>query len=75
MKITVGCDKIKFYGPVSTPISDLTTSKIHWNSAPSTPGSKYLVVDIKNFYLNNPMSRNEFYKIAIILITKDIIDK
>ena len=62
--LTVGGDKLIFYGPVSTPTSDLTTSKLHWYSVISTPGAKYLVVNVKNFYLNNAMAKHEYYNIS-----------
>ena len=71
----MGGDKLKFDGPVSTLTSNLITSKIHWNSVISTPSAKYLVVGIKNFYLNNPISNHEYYNIVIILIPQDVIDK
>ena len=74
LQLTVGGDKLIFYGPVSTPTSDLTTSKLHWNSVILTPGSKYLVVDVKNFYLKNAMAKHEYYNIAISLIPQDFID-
>ena len=45
--ITVLGKKLFFKGPFSTPTSGLKTSKLHSNSALSTPGSKYLVVDVK----------------------------
>ena len=67
--------KLIFDGPVSNPISDLTTSKLRWNSVIFTPGSKYLVIDVKNFYLNNAMEKHEDYMINFSLIPKDIIDK
>ena len=75
MRLTLGGDKLTFDGPVSTPTSYLSTSKLHWNSVISTLGSKYLVVDIKNFYLNNEMVKNKYYKIAISLISKEVIDE
>ena len=71
----MGGDKIIFYGPVSTPTSYLTTSKLHWNSIILTPGAKYLVVDAKNFYLKNLMSKNEYYKTALSLISQEVINK
>ena len=71
----MGGDIINLYGPVSNPTSNLTTSKLHWNSVISTPGSRYLVVDVKNFYLNNVMAKNEFYNIYISLIPKEVIDE
>ena len=75
MQITVGGDKLTFDIPVSTPTSELTTSKQHCNSIILTPVNKYLVFNIKNFYLNNPMFNYEYYKIALSLISQDIIDK
>ena len=61
--------------PVSTSTYDITTLKIHWNSVLLTPGSRYLVVDVKNFYLYNQISKHEFYNISIRFIPQDIIDK
>ena len=75
VQITVVGDKLTFEGPVSTPTSELTASKLCWNSVISTPGVKYLVVDVKNFHLNNPMSNHEYYKIALSLIPQDVIYK
>ena len=75
MQITVVGDKLSFDIQVSTPTSDLSSPKLHCNSVISTPGAKYLVVGIKNFYLNNPMSKHEYYKIALSLIPQDIINK
>ena len=71
----MGGYRLTFDGPVSTPTSDITTSKMHWNSVISTPGSRYLVVDAKHFYLNNVMSKHEFYKISISLIPQAVIDE
>ena len=75
VQIPVGGYKLTFDGPVSTPASDIITLKIYWDSLLSTPGSKNLVANVKNFYLNNLMSKNEFYKIPIRLITPEITNK
>ena len=71
----MGVDRLTFDGPVSTQTSDLTTSKLHWNSVISTPGSRYLVVDVNNFYLNNIITNHEYYKITISLIPQEFIDE
>ena len=65
--ITVGTEKSIDNGPVSTPTADLMTAKVHWNSVLSTPNAKYLIVEVKNFYLNNPINNKEFHKKAINL--------
>ena len=43
----------------------MTTAKLHWNRVLSTPDGKYLIVDVKNFYLNNPINKSEYIKIAL----------
>ena len=68
-------DKISYDGPVSTPTVNLTTAKLHWNSIISTPDGKYLIVDVKNFYLNNPMKMAAYLKMEIKIIPQEIIDK
>ena len=75
MRLTVGGEKIIFDGPLYTPSSDLTNSKLHWNIVIYTPGSKYLVVDVKNFYLNNAMEKHEYCNIYLSLIPQGVIDE
>jgi hypothetical protein len=50
----VGRDQIEYPGDKSTRNAGLTTAKILINSVISTKGARFLVVDIKNFYLNTP---------------------
>eukprot|EP00957_Ditylum_brightwellii_P191382 14571247-Ditylum_brightwellii.AAC.2 len=47
--LTIGGILIKYPGDVSTTTADLITSKLLWNSVLSTPNTKYVCVDIKNF--------------------------
>ena len=68
VRLTVGGDRLTFNIPVSTPRSNITTSKLHWNSVILNPGSRYLVVDVNKFYLNNIMANHESFNIAISLI-------
>jgi hypothetical protein len=53
-RLTVGGDQIEYPGNKSTRTAGLTTAKILINSVISTLGAKFLVIDINNFYLNNP---------------------
>ena len=71
---TVGGNKLSYEGPVSTHTADLTTAKLHWNRVLSTPDGKYLIVDVKNFYLKNPMEKEEYIKIALKIPPQEIID-
>ena len=73
--LTFEGDKFIFDETVSTPTFNLMTSKLHWNSVIATPGTKYLVVYVKNFYLNNLIPEHKYYKITLILIPQDVIDK
>ena len=73
--LKLGGDKLTFDGLVSSPTYDLTTSKLHRNSVISTTGTKYLVVDVKNFYLNNAMEKHVYYRISLSPLPQDVIDK
>jgi hypothetical protein len=53
-RLTVGGDQIEYPGDKSTRTAGLTTAKILINSVISTLGVKFLVIDIKHFYLNTP---------------------
>jgi hypothetical protein len=51
----VSGDKIHYPCYVGTPTADLTLVKMHINSAISARGAKYIMLDVKIFYLNTPM--------------------
>ena len=53
----------------------LITAKITFNSVISTPGARCLVIDLKDFYLNNDMERYEYMRIPLNLIPQAIIDQ
>ena len=55
VRITAGGNIIKYPGKITTGTADLTTSKIMWNSVLSTKDTKYMCIDIKNFYLGTPL--------------------
>jgi hypothetical protein len=56
--LTVGGDQIEYPGEKSTRIAGLTTAKNLINSVISTLGAKFLVINIKEFYLNTPLISN-----------------
>ena len=74
-RLTVGGDKVHYPGDVGTPTADLTLVKIHANSVISTPGARYMTLDVKNFYLNTPMERFEYVRIRIEDIPEEIINE
>jgi Reverse transcriptase (RNA-dependent DNA polymerase) len=77
VRFTVGGDRIIYHGDASTKTSDLTTAKLLFNSVLSTPGAKFCTIDIKDFYLNTPMSPEDYayMRIPRHAIPDDIFDK
>jgi hypothetical protein len=74
-RLTVGGDQIEYPGGKSTRTAGLTTAKILINSVISTLGSKFLVIDINNFYLNTPLRRFEYMEINLSSLPQETIDK
>jgi hypothetical protein len=74
-RLTVGGDQIEYPGDKSTRTAGLTTATILVNSIISTLGAKFLVIDIKIFYLNTPLGRFEYMVINLLLLPQEMIDK
>jgi hypothetical protein len=47
---------------------DLTTDKLLINSTISTPGAKFLGINLANFYLNTPMPNPEYMRLHLNII-------
>jgi len=47
IRITAGGNLINYPGELTTRTADITTAKLLWNSVLSTPGAKYMFLDIK----------------------------
>ena len=56
-----------------TPTASLLTVKLLLNSVISTPGAKFLGLDLKDFYLNMLMERPEFLKMKLDTFPEDVI--
>jgi Reverse transcriptase (RNA-dependent DNA polymerase) len=74
VRVTVGGDQISYPHDVSTKTSGLATVKILLNSTISTTGARFMCIDIKDFYLNTPMSRSEYMRVPLGSIPKAILD-
>jgi hypothetical protein len=74
-RLTVGGDQIEYTGDKSTRTAGLTTAKILINRVISTFGAKFLVIDIKIFYLNTPLGRFEYMVINLSSLPQETIDK
>ena len=72
---TVGGDKIDYPFDVSTKTASLVTAKLIINSTISTPGARFMSMDIKDFFLNNDMHRYEYMRISLKVIPQAIIDQ
>ena len=73
--LTTGGNLIDYPREVSTPTSDLNTIKLHVNSAISYVKSRYMGMDVKYFYLNKHMNRDEYIIIQIYMIPQESVDK
>ena len=73
-RITVGGNLIDYPGNLSMKVADMTTFKILVNSTLSTPGAKWLGLDVKNYYLGTPMDNYEYMFIPLNQIPQEIID-
>jgi hypothetical protein len=73
-RITVGGNLINYPEDVGTPTADLLTVKLLLNSIVSTPGAKFMTLDIKNFYLCTPLKRREYVRMKLEDFPEDIIE-
>ena len=48
-RLTAGGDRLDSPVDPATPTADLTSIKLLWNSVISTPGARYVMMDVKNF--------------------------
>ena len=66
--LTVGGNLIDYPGNLSMKVADMTTFNILINSTISTPGARWLGLDVKNYYLGTPMDHYEYMFIPLNLI-------
>ena len=71
--ITVGGNRLEFPGETTTNCASLTTTKRLLKSTISTPGARFITLEIKNFYYNTPMRRYEYMKISLSILPEEII--
>jgi hypothetical protein len=73
--ITMGGNLVNYPGDCRTPAADLITVKLLPNSIISMPHSKFMTLDLKDFYLMTPIKRYEYFHMDIELFLKDIINQ
>jgi len=52
-RFVVGGNKINYPGEVATPTAEMLVAKLLFNSVISTPGARFMTMDISNFFLMN----------------------
>jgi hypothetical protein len=75
VRLTVGCNRLDYSGDVATSTADITTFKILINSTLSTKDAAMMMMDIKNYYLGNPLPRFEYKKKLLSHFPKETIQK
>ena len=74
-RFTVGGDRINYPGEVATPTAEMLVAKILFNSVISTPGARFMTMDISNFYLMTPLKRPEYIRVRLADLPDEIIDE
>jgi hypothetical protein len=72
-RLVAGGDRVHYPGDAGTPTANLLTIKLLLNSIISTPNAKFMTMDIKNFYLNTPMTWYEYMRLRLADMPKDVI--
>jgi hypothetical protein len=67
-------DRINFPGKVATPTADMLVAKMRFNSVISTNDTRFMTMDISNFYLMTPLHRPEFIRIKLEDIPDEVIN-
>ena len=71
----MGGDRTNCPFDCGTPTAELLTIKLLPNSVISTPGAKFMTIDISNFYLNTPMDRYEYMRMKLDMFPDDVIEE
>ena len=72
-RLVLGGNLVNCPFDVGTPTANMLAFKILLNSVVSTPGAKFMTIDLSNFYLNTPMKRYEYVKLRLSDIPEEII--
>ena len=72
-RLTVGGNRITCPWDFSTPTVDKLTVKLLLNSIVSTPNTKFMSIDIKDFYLNTLMPRYEYMQLKLSNLPDNVI--
>ncbi len=74
-RLVAGGDRVHYPFGVGTPTANLLTVKLLINSVISTPGARFFMMDIKNFYLCMPLSQYEYMWLKLLDMPEDVIEQ
>ena len=74
-RMTIGGNLLDYAGNTKAPTADLVTMKLLLNSVLSTPGARFMTIDIKNFYLETKLKDKQYMVLPLDLIPNEIIEK
>jgi hypothetical protein len=74
-RITMGGNLVNYPNNCKTPTADIITVKLFLNSIISTDNAKFMMIDLKDFYLMTPMTKYEYFCMKLDLIPDDIIEE
>ena len=73
--ITIGGNRICYPGDVVTKTASLHLVKLVLNSVLYRKDTKYVIFDMSNLYLQNPLERPKYVPIKLFDIPQDFIDE
>jgi hypothetical protein len=71
-RLVAGGDRVHYPFNAGTPTANQRTVKLLINSVISTPGARFFMMDIKNFYLCMPMTRYEYMQLKLTNTPEDV---
>ena len=74
-RLTVGGNRINYPDDCGAPTADMLLVKLLLNSVISTRGANFMTADIKNFYLNTPLTRYEYIRLKLSDIPEEVIQE
>jgi hypothetical protein len=73
VRLTVGGDRLDYYGEVATSTADITTLIFLIDSTLSTEQAEMMMMDIKNYFLGTPLPRYEYVRLPLTIIPDEVI--
>lgn len=75
VQLTVGGDRVDYPHDPAAPAASLIESKLIFNSTISTPGTRFFLADIKDYFLNNPMEEYKYMHIPYQWFRQELRDQ